>query len=64
MRDKDRINGLLEIQLQVNQRIAGEIGEILRGNPHKMKDVRDSLQYVIDERFYFLIKEDEKDAEC
>lgn len=60
MTDKDRINGLLQVQSEINQRITGEIREILRGNPHKMAEFEDTLHYAIKERFYFLIKDEEE----
>lgn len=59
-REERKISDLMHIALLFNQRIVTEIEEIQCGHEKSSKEILEGLEYVIEERFNFMIRDEEK----
>lgn len=59
-REEKKISDLMHIALIFNQRIVTEIEEIQRGHEHSAKEILEGLEYIIEDRFSFMIRDEEK----
>ena len=46
----ERVTWLLYVQKEINERIANEITEIMRGRDRTNKEIKESLKDILDER--------------
>lgn len=59
-REEKKISDLLRIMSLVDNRIITEIEEIQRGNEHSSKDILEGIEYILEERFTFMIRDENK----
>ena len=59
-REEKKISDLLHTMSLVDIRIISEIEEIQRGNEHSSKDILEGIEYILEERFAFMIRDENK----
>lgn len=59
-REEKKISDLLQTMSLVDIRIISEIEEIQRGNERSSKDILEGIEYILEERFAFMIRDENK----
>lgn len=59
-REEKKISDLLQTMSLVDIRIISEIEEIQRGNERSSKDILEGIEYILEERFSFMIRDENK----
>lgn len=54
-----RINDLLDLQMILNNSIINEIREVNRGKGHTAKEIKETLNFWVEERIPFMMEDDD-----